>query len=221
MRQVSFSVPTGNFGDIFAGYLARKMGLPIKQLIVATNQNDILHRSFNGNDYSKGELKHSLSPSMDIMVSSNFERLLFDLYDKDGLAIAALMDKFAETGKLEIEPHRLEKAKAVFTSYAANDDVTIATIAKMYKETGEIIDPHTAIGVKAAEECNVDENIPMIMIATAHPAKFVEAILKSGQKEEPKLPEHLADLLSREEKYSVIENDITKIQEFIAKNISL
>ncbi|MCD6035565.1 MAG: threonine synthase [Rickettsiales bacterium] len=217
-RSVAFSVPTGNFGDIFAGYLARKMGLPITQLVVATNKNDILHRCISQNDYSRHALEHTLSPSMDIMVSSNFERLLFDLYDRDGVAIAKLMDD-SKNGKMVIEPHRLEKARALFTSYSVDDKATIETIANVFKTCGgEILDPHTAVGVKAGIETWWDKTVPMIVLATAHPAKFSEAVKKAGL-DEVGLPPHLSDLMSREERYEVLPNDPKAVREYVAQKI--
>lgn len=153
-RPVAFSVPTGNFGDIFAGYLAKQMGLPISQLVVATNRNDILHRVISGNDMSKGELVHTLSPSMDIMVSSNFERLLFDVYDRDGAEIRSLMERFRHE-PVQLEPARWEKVRELFDSACADDESTCRTIAQVHAETGYLLDPHTAIGVKAAVNAGV------------------------------------------------------------------
>lgn len=213
-REVSFSVPTGNFGDIFAGYLAKQMGLPIKQLVVATNRNDILHRVISGNDMSKGTLEHTLSPSMDIMVSSNFERLLFDVYGRDGAAIADLMDRF-KSGPVKLDGARWDSVRELFDSAAVNDEDTCATIASVYEETGYLLDPHTAIGVQAGRECNRDTSVPMITLATAHPVKFPDAVLKAGL-DAPQLPSHMADLFEREERVSVIDNDIAKVQAFMA-----
>ena len=211
-------MPTGNFGDIFAGYLAKKMGLPISQLVVATNHNDILHRVISGNDMSKQSLVHTLSPSMDIMVSSNFERMLFDVYDKDGASIDDLMKRF-KTESVQLDPAKWEKVRELFDSYAVDDEATCQTIADVHAETGYLLDPHTAIGVKAARECIRDKAVPMITLATAHPVKFPDAVLKAGL-ESPALPEHMADLFDREERMTVLDNDIAGVQAFIADNVT-
>lgn len=215
-RPVSFSVPTGNFGDIFAGYLAKQMGLPIEQLIVATNRNDILHRVISGNDMSKGELVHTLSPSMDIMVSSNFERLLFDVYGRDGAEIADLMARFKKES-VQLDSARWEKVRALFDSHAIDDDTTCEVIRDVHAETGYLLDPHTAIGVKAARECWRDKAVPMITLATAHPVKFPEPVVKAGL-ESPQLPAHMADLFERDERFEVLANDLSTVQQYIAGN---
>lgn len=230
-RDVSYSVPTGNFGDIFAGYLAKQMGLPIRNLIIATNSNDILHRCLSANDHSRKALVHSLSPSMDIMVSSNFERLLFDLYKRDGEAIAQLMDKFKDTGELSIELSALEQARSLFKSHRVDDAQTVEVIRDVFDKTEYLLDPHTAIGVEAARKtravqdasgntANKDKyEVPTICLATAHPAKFAEAVRQAGQTEDPSLPFHMQGLLTREERCTVIDNDIKKVQDFIVKHI--
>lgn len=215
-RPVSFSVPTGNFGDIFAGYLAKQMGLPIEQLVVATNRNDILHRVISGNDMSKGELVHTLSPSMDIMVSSNFERLLFDVYGRDGAEITDLMARFKKES-VQLDPARWEKVRALFDSHAIDDATTCDVIRDVHAETGYLLDPHTAIGVKAARECWRDKSVPMITLATAHPVKFPEPVVKAGL-ESPQLPAHMADLFERDERFEVLANDLPTVQQYIAGN---
>jgi threonine synthase len=217
-RAVSFSVPTGNFGDIFAGYLAKKMGLPIDQLIVATNSNDILHRCIANNDHSKQALHHSLSPSMDIMVSSNFERLLFDAYDRDGAAIRQLMEEF-KSGAMTLSDSALANARALFSSYRLDDDEMTAVIKDVFENTGYLLDPHTAIGVEAARQTRRSQATPMVCLATAHPAKFPDAVRKAGQTEDPALPHHMVDLFDREEKYTVLDNDISVVHTFVANNL--
>ncbi|MEN0108444.1 MAG: threonine synthase, partial [Pseudomonas sp.] len=217
-RSVAFSVPTGNFGDIFAGYLARNMGLPISQLIVATNRNDILHRFMSGNQYVKGDLHPTLSPSMDIMVSSNFERLLFDLHGRNGAAIAELMATFKQGGGFSVEQDRWTEARKLFDSLAVNDEETCDTIAQVYAETGELLDPHTAIGVKAARECRRSLSTPMVILGTAHPVKFPEAVEKAGVGKGPTLPPHLQDLFDREERLTVLPNDIKAMQAFVSQH---
>ncbi|MFP3979399.1 threonine synthase [Marinobacter sp. KMM 10035] len=216
-RSMAFSVPTGNFGDIFAGYLAKKMGLPISQLVIATNKNDILHRFMSGNKYEQHQLEHTLSPSMDIMVSSNFERLLFDLHGRDGLAVKELLENAAK-GPVSIEDYRWKQARKLFDSAAVDDKATCATIREVYEQNEYLLDPHTAIGVRAARTCRRDVEIPMITLGTAHPAKFPDAITESGLTVKPELPAHMADLFEREERYTVLDNDRAGVQDFIAKH---
>ena len=218
-RTVSYSVPTGNFGDIFAGYLAGRMGLPLDQLIIATNANDILHRCISNNDHSKRPLQHSLSPSMDIMVSSNFERLLFDLYDRDGAQINALMQAF-EGGRMELSETALDKARNIFSSFSVDDSQTLQIMEAMIKDNGYSADPHTAIGVAAARARRSDRAHPMICLATAHPAKFPEAMRKAGAAFDPPLPEHLSALFERQERYQVLDNQITTVQSFIRQRLA-
>jgi len=213
-RPVSFSVPTGNFGDIFAGYLAKQMGLPIDQLIVATNRNDILHRVISGNDMSRGTLEHSLSPSMDIMVSSNFERLLFDVYGRDGAAVADLMARFKKES-VSLGDGEWQKVRELFSSYAVDDKTTCEVITQVHTATDYLLDPHTAIGVKAARECRRDMSVPMITLATAHPVKFPEPVIKAGL-EAPSLPTHMSDLFEREERFKVLDNDLKVVQQYVA-----
>jgi len=191
-KAISFSVPTGNFGDIFAGYLAKKMGLPIDQL---------------------------LSPSMDIMVSSNFERLLFDLYGREGSEIQRLMSEF-ESGVMSLTDDALLDARSVFSSFRLDDKETLEIIADVYANCEYLLDPHTAIGVAAARAKRRDNKTPMVCLATAHPAKFPEAILKAGNIGEPPLPNHMSDLFEREECYEVLADDIKTVQKFVFDNVS-
>lgn len=217
-RKVSFSVPTGNFGDIYAGYLAKQMGLPIEQLVVATNRNDILHRFISSNQFEKHDLQHTLSPSMDIVVSSNFERMLFDCFDRDGAAIADLMQRM-NTETTSIPASAFDRVRELFASASVDDEQTVATIASVYDECEYLLDPHSAIGVKAARDCWRDRSIPMVTLATAHPAKFPEAVMKAGYPSAPALPHHMADLFELDERYEVIDNDIASVQAFMTKNI--
>jgi len=212
-RQVSFSVPTGNFGDIYAGYLAKQMGLPIAQLIIATNSNDILHRFMSRNEYAQSPLQHTLSPSMDIMVSSNFERYLFDMFGRDGNALT----KFMTEGHA-VDPALWKKAREVFASAAVSDEVTCDVIRQVYAETAFLIDPHTAVGVKAARECNADAAVPMITLATAHPVKFADAVTRAGL-HTPELPEHMRDLFDREERYTVVDNALTAVTGYVQSHL--
>lgn len=216
-RSMAFSVPTGNFGDIFAGYLARKMGLPISQLVIATNRNDILHRFMSGNKYEQQQLEHTLSPSMDIMVSSNFERLLFDLHGRNGHAVKTLLES-ASKGSVSIDDFRWKQARSLFDSDAVSDKDTSDTIREVFQQNAYLLDPHTAIGVRAARNCRRDVSIPMITLGTAHPAKFPDAVTESGVNAKPELPAHMADLFEREEKYTVLDNNLADVQGFIVKH---
>ena len=217
-RSVASSVPTGNFGDIYAGYLATKMGLPIERLIIATNRNDVLHRVMTNGTYARGTLQHSLSPSMDISVSSNFERLLFDLYERDGAAINALMNDFDE-GDIEFSNSAMKKLADLFSSECVSDEQTCAQIASTWDQCGYLLDPHSAIGVRAGLNAKLNPATPVISLATAHPAKFPEAIAQAGAATEPALPTHLADLFERTERYEVLANDLGAVQGFMASNI--
>ena len=219
LRKISFSVPTGNFGDIFAGYLAQKMGLPIDQLVVATNSNDILHRCISKNDHTKKSLIHSLSPSMDIMVSSNFERMLFDLYSRNGEAIKSLMETFKVTGKLELDDKALAGARDLFTSYALDDQEMLTVVNDVFEQTEYLLDPHTAIGVQAARKTRINSDVPMVCLATAHPAKFPDAIERAGVSVKPALPMHMRDLFDRKESYTVLDDNLGTVQNYIASNI--
>lgn len=218
-RAVNFSVPTGNFGDIFAGYLAREMGLPIDQLMIATNRNDVLHRLLTSGRYARQPLQHSLSPSMDISVSSNFERLLYDLYDRDGGAVFDLMAQF-DSGAIDLADSAMEKARQLFTSACISDDGTCAEIARVWHNNGYLLDPHSAIGTAAAALAARDHASPMVTLATAHPAKFPEAIARSGVHIKPELPEHLADLFEREERFTVLPNDLARVQQHMATTVT-
>lgn len=215
---VAFSVPTGNFGDIFAGYLAKKMGLPIHQLIIATNKNDILHRFLSANQYNRGTLEKTLSPSMDIQVSSNFERLLFDLYDRQGPEVVALMAEFSQSGKLSIDNYRLDNARTLFSSASVDDKHTTETISTVFEKSAMLVDPHTAIGIAAGRKCRKNNGLPLVTLATAHPAKFSEAIIQCGLTP-PALPPQMADLLEREERYHVVTNDFSAVTRYIAERL--
>ncbi|MGO2391568.1 MAG: threonine synthase [Halomonas sp.] len=215
-REVSFCVPSANFGNVFAGYMAYKMGLPVKQFIIATNANDILHRTLAANDFSKKELAATLAPSMDIVVSSNFERLLFDAYDRDGLAVVALLERFQqEPTALADAP--LAKLREKFASYSVDDTTILEAIRDAHKRTGEMLDPHTATGYWAAERARADQSTPMITLATAHPAKFAEAVVKAGFLGVP-LPPHMDDLLEREERYTVLPAELAAVQQYVAEH---
>ncbi|MFQ3211084.1 threonine synthase [Candidatus Njordibacter sp. Uisw_039] len=217
-RAVSFSVPTGNFGDIYAGYLAKKMGLPIQQLIVATNENDILHRCISANQYQKQGLVHTLSPSMDIMVSSNFERLLFDLYDRNGTTLSELVTGLNNGTSNSLEPQRWEKARELFSSHRVDDEKTCDVISQTAQHHNYLLDPHSAIGLEAGRVCNQHPEVPMVTLATAHPVKFPDAVIKAGQAA-PKLPMHLTDLLERPERCEVLDNDLATVQTYMMNQL--
>ncbi len=215
-RAVSFTVPTGNFGDIFAGYIARQMGLPIERLVIATNQNDILHRALTSGDYKTHGVKPSISPSMDIQVSSNFERALFYAYDRDGAAVTQLMDEM-KAGGFHISQGALQALRATFASGRCSEAETTATIIREYGRTGEILCPHSAVGVKVAGDHL--GAVPMITLATAHPAKFPDAV-RDAIGLHPELPPRMADLYDRSERLTRVPNDLAQLQSLIRERIA-
>ncbi len=215
-RAVSFTVPTGNFGDIFAGYIARKMGLPIDQLVIATNQNDILDRAMKTGDYVQNGVTASISPSMDIQVSSNFERALFDAYGRDGAAVSALMEEL-KSGGFHISQGAMGMLREAFASGRCSEEETTATIQRAFAQTGEILCPHSAVGVKVAEE-HLGE-APMITLATAHPAKFPDAV-EAAMGTRPQLPPRMADLFTRPERVTRVPNDLGALQALIRERIA-
>ncbi|MGX9350849.1 threonine synthase [Shimia sp. W99] len=215
-REVSFTVPTGNFGDIFAGYIAKKMGLPIKDLVIATNQNDILHRTMETGAYTKEGVTPSISPSMDIQVSSNFERALFDAYGRDGNAVAQLMEELKD-GSFSISQGAMEILRETFKSGRASEDETMATIRDEFTACGEVLCPHSAVGVKVGNE-NLS-GTPMITLATAHPAKFPDAVERAMGRR-PDLPPHMADMMDREEHVTRVPNDLAHLEALIKERIA-
>lgn len=212
-REVAVAVPTGNFGNVLAAWAARKMGLPISRLIIGSNRNDILSRFLAANDMSMRAVEPSLSPSMDIQVSSNFERLLFELLDRDAPATAAAMAEFRTTGRLPVPPSAWETARASFTGFGLDDAGTIAEIRRLHAASGYLADPHTAIGIAAAR-AHPQGATPIIAAATAHPAKFPDA-MEQATGMRPPLPPRLADLYERAEKYTKLPNDIAAVQDFV------
>ncbi|MEB3421836.1 threonine synthase [Salipiger marinus] len=216
-RRVSFTVPTGNFGDIFAGYIAKRMGLPIDRLVVATNQNDILHRCLTSGGYVTSEVHPSISPSMDIQVSSNFERALFDAYDRDGAAVAQLMTEL-KSGGFHVSQGALQALREVFDSGRTSEEDTLATITRTLTQTGELLCPHSAVGVAVAE-AQRDPAVPMVTLATAHPAKFPDAVERAtGHR--PALPERMADLFDRPERVTPVANDLAALETLIRERIA-
>ncbi len=216
-RPVSFTVPTGNFGDIFAGYIARKMGLPIEKLVIATNQNDILHRTLQTGVYSKKGVNPSISPSMDIQVSSNFERVLFDAYGRDGGAVAQSMDALQSGGEFKISQGAIKMLRDNFVSGRVSEAQTSATIQQMKQRTGEVLCPHSAVAVNVAQQHLGAE--PMITLATAHPAKFPDAV-QAACGIHPPLPAHMADLFKHQERFSRVANDLDALKELILKRVA-
>ena len=217
-RKVSFAVPTGNFGDVFAGYVAKRMGLTIDRLVIGTNQNDILHRTLETGRHVKEGVAPSISPSMDIQISSNFERLLFELYDREGPAVAALMGELRDKGGFTLSQGALDRLRADFDSDRASEAETSATIAAVHTETGMVICPHTAVGVKAARSRRGDRHVPMVTLATAHPAKFPDAVAAAcGVR--PGLPPHMADLMDRPERVIRAPNDLAAIEGLISQEL--
>ncbi|WP_170604713.1 threonine synthase [Ruegeria arenilitoris] len=216
-RKVSFTVPTGNFGDIFAGYLAKRMGLPIDRLVVATNQNDILHRCLTGEGYFKGDTIPSISPSMDIQVSSNFERALFYAYGEDAGAVSQLMEEL-KNGGFKVSQGAMESLRENFDSGRVSEDETLQTIQSTLAHSAELVCPHTAVGIKVAEDHRA-ENVPMITLATAHPAKFPAAVEKASDVHPP-LPSRMSDLYERPERVTRIANNLGAIEKFIKGQIA-
>ncbi|MCB2115324.1 MAG: threonine synthase [Rhodobacteraceae bacterium] len=212
-RKVSFTVPTGNFGDIFAGYIANRMGLPIDRLVIATNQNDILHRCLTTGRYETDGVKPSISPSMDIQVSSNFERALFEAYGRDGGAVTQLMEELKAKGGFTVSQGAIEALRATFASGRVSEEETLATIARINTATGEVLCPHSAVGVSVAEKLR-DPAVPMITLATAHPAKFPDAV-EEATGHRPALPSRMAELFAHPERVTSVPNDLPALEALI------
>jgi len=210
-REVAFAVPTGNFGNILSAWVARRMGLPITRLVAGSNRNDILARFLTANDMSIATVEPSLSPSMDIQVSSNFERLLFELLERDPRATAAAMNEFRRSGRMAVPDNAWHRCRTVFHGFRLDDAGTEAEIARIYKATGYVADPHTAIGIAAARAHPAQHGVPMAAMATAHPAKFPDVIERAVGMH-PALPPHLADLNQRPERFTVLPNDLAAVE---------
>jgi threonine synthase len=213
-RKVAFTVPTGNFGDIFAGYVAQRMGLPIDRLVIATNVNDILVRTLATGTYDVREVVATSSPSMDIQVSSNFERLLFEATGRDGAQVRRLMGSLTQSHRFSLSSPSLAEIRALFAAGRADEDETAATIRTALRETSRLVDPHTAVGLAVAEKETRDPAVPMIVLGTAHPAKFPDAV-EAACGVRPALPEWLADLPSRPERATPMPADQGAIERFI------
>lgn len=209
-RPLAFAVPTGNFGDVYAGYVASRIGLPVAKLIVATNTNDILARFLESGRYARGEVAATMSPSMDIQVASNFERLLFELQGRDGDAVANLMAGFARDGALELDHDQLATARRLFAGARVDEATTATTIAAVRDATGQLVDPHTAVGIRAGRDL-CPAGAPLVTLATAHPAKFPEAMIRATGEAAP-LPEPLAAMMQADERFTTLPNDLAALQ---------
>jgi len=216
-RKISFAVPTGNFGNVYAGYGAKEMGLPVDQLIIGSNRNDILTRFFDARSMEIRGVEPSHSPSMDIQVSSNFERLLFDLLGRDGKAVAETMSEFRRSGRLPIAEAAWQRAREIFAAARVGDDETLEWIRRIRDETGQIVDPHTAVGIAAGRMKRKDKSVPLVALATAHPAKFPEAV-KRAVGIEPALPPALADLHRRKEFCETLPNSAPALFDYLRQH---
>jgi threonine synthase len=213
-RRIGFSVPSGNFGNVFAGYVARQMGFDLAPLIVGANRNDILARFFKTGRMEITDVEPSLSPSMDIQVSSNLERLLFDLHDRDGKRLAEAMTEFRKTGRFVAPKESWAQVEGLFHAATLDDPGTLRVMGELYRATGELIDPHSAIGIHAAGACRADRETPIVALGTAHPAKFPDAVEKATGIR-PKLPEFLANLHDRPERMAGLPNTLRAVQDYV------
>ena len=215
-RKVAFAVPTGNFGDVFAGYVAAQMGLPVARLIVATNVNDILHRALSARDYSVGAVTATATPSMDIQVSSNFERLLFDLDGRDGTATAAQMGGFEASRAMTLSDRQFQGAGELFASDRIDADEMAMAMRWAHDRAGQVLDPHTAVGLAAARRTSLPAEVPVVTLATAHPAKFRDAVERATAVR-PRLPARVGDLFEREERFDTLPASFADITGYIAE----
>ena len=213
-RKIAFTVPTGNFGDVYAGYVAFRMGLPIDRLVVATNVNDILVRTFATGAYEIRDVVATSSPSMDIQVSSNFERLLFDAYGRDAPAVRALMGSLAQSGRFMVSAQALKELRSLFTADRADEQECAAEIRAWMREADYCVDPHTAVALAVAEKETRDPSVPMVVLSTAHPAKFPDAV-KAACGLVPVLPDRLADLAKRKERVTVLPADQAAVERYV------
>lgn len=218
-QPIAFSVPTGNFGNVLAAWVAREMGVPITNLVVGSNTNDILTRWLDTGAMTAAGVVPTLSPSMDIQVSSNTERLLFELNGRDGGLTAEQMQRFRATGSVGLEPDQHAELSAVFSGARLDDDGTLAEMQRIYERTGMVVDPHTAVGLHAARTARRDPAVPIVTMATAHPAKFPDAVQRAIGRH-PELPVHLADLNERTERYEQVDNSLAAVQALVRRAIS-
>ena len=215
-EKINFSVPTGNFGDVYSGYVAKKMGLPINKLIIATNKNDILKRVIKTGIYKPMKAVHTVSPSMDIQVASNFERLIFDVCSCDSNKTSKLMNDLDSKGELKLQGEELKKIKESFFSESLSESETKQIINQTYKDQNILIDPHTSVGIGAAKKISLQENT--IILSTAHPAKFSDVVFKETNVK-PELPEYLKNVLINKENYKKLPKDIKDIKKYILERI--
>lgn len=213
---ISFAVPTGNFGNVFAGYCARKMGLPIDKLVVGSNRNDILTRFFDKGVMNAEGVVPTLSPSMDIQVSSNFERLIWEYVGREGKAVDELLTEFRTSGAMHMPQGAFNSMRELFEGFRFDDDETLELMRFLANDTGEVLDPHSAIGVGAGRKAAIRTGSPMVALATAHPAKFPDAVEKATGSR-PALPPHLADLFERPERFEIIANDIAQVRAYVSE----
>jgi threonine synthase len=213
-RQIAFSVPTGNFGDVYAGYCASRMGLPISQLIVATNNNDILARFFGSGAYQPDRVVATMSPSMDIQIASNFERLLFEMVDRSGEAVTGAMQSLKQSGSFSVDPEHMDRVGQLFSAKRIGEAETLDTIRDVATRAGIVIDPHTAVGIAAGRLTRKSKATPLVCLATAHPAKFPDAIDKALGSPPPSPPK-IASLFEREERYDVVANDPAAVKNYV------
>jgi threonine synthase len=213
-RKIAFTVPTGNFGDVYAGYVAERMGLPIDRLVIATNVNDILARTLSTGAYELRDVVSTTSPSMDIQVASNFERLLFEVYDRDAAAIRAMMGSLAQSRHFTLSSRALGAIRASFSAGRADEDEVAATIRTVKRETGNFVDPHSAVGIAVAEKETRDPSVPMVVLGTAHAAKFPDAV-EAACGMRPQLPEWLSDIGERPERVTTLPADQSAVERFV------
>jgi threonine synthase len=213
-RKITFAVPTGNFGNVFSGYAALQLGLPIERFIIGSNRNDILARLIAGGEMATAPVEPSLSPSMDIQVSSNFERMLFELCGRNGATIQDMMRRFRKTGRMKLTATRHARLRKLFTGARVDDETTLAVIRRVFERTGETVDPHTAVGLEAVRLAGTEIAAPVVALATAHPAKFPDAVARATG-ERPLLPPRLADLYERPERVTALPNELRAVQDFI------
>lgn len=217
-REVAFVVPTGNFGNVFAGYVARRMGLPVAKFVIGSNRNDILTRYFETGSMTAGGVLPSLSPSMDIQISSNFERLLFDMGGRDAGTVERAMAQFKQSGGYEVNAAHHKAMTALFTGRRLDDEGTLKVIGEHFRATGEQVDPHTAVGVAAMRAADISREIPRVALATAHPAKFPDAVEKATGKR-PALPPALANLFNLSEHFTKLPNDLDQVKRFLRDHV--
>ncbi|HAT08404.1 MAG TPA: threonine synthase [Rhodobiaceae bacterium] len=219
-QPVAFSVPTGNFGDIFAGYVAAQMGLPVVQLMIATNENDILARTLASGVYETGKVIATQSPSMDIQVSSNFERLLFEVTGRDAARVRSLMGALTQVGRFEMTDNELQLTRALFAAERIDEAATLEIMRRFHEAHGFKIDPHTAVGIGAAEKAVLPDGVPMVTLATAHPAKFPKAVL-AAYNSEVVTPQRVLDMLQQEERLTQVANDLMTVENAIREKARL